>query len=427
MPWIIKIALFLFVIVILVGSYVSWRLVDALRQITSWNHLYIKWMVYAVFIYLFIYPFLGFVGYLFGVQKIISALREGNKVIDYFFMYPFWFGLVFILQLGILFFYLEIVRFLFSLLFRSDIAQLRTVHAWLVLIITVLTASYVTVRIYLDTKRVKTEVVKVQIPKLPGELQGFKIVHISDIQADSRTTESRVERYISVVNELNPDIVVFTGDLITHGTDYIERAAEIMGGLKAKYGVYGCLGDHDYWSNPRLIVQSLGKHGVKILENENLTINVGSEGYGDAIQRDFIASARSNGDSKDSTKIFMTAVTNIYSKRPNREILKSLTNQSNGSSLRVFITHQPSKELVEFAARSNYDIFLAGHTHGGQVVFSIFGIKVAGATLETNYLSGQHRFDSMFINMNNGLGLTLAPIRYNAPANITLLKLEKEN
>ncbi|MER3447856.1 MAG: hypothetical protein C4291_13960 [Candidatus Dadabacteria bacterium] len=326
-------------------------------------------------------------------------MQGGNKVIDYLFMYPFWFGLVFISQLGILLFGLEIVRFLVSLVYKSHIAQLNMAHACIVLIITSATGFYVTAKIYLDTKTVKTVEVKLKIPHLPDDLRGFRIVHISDIQADNRTVESRMERYINAVNRLEPEIVVFTGDLVTYGTEYIQIGAEMMGRIKSKHGVYACLGDHDYWSSPKLITQSLKGHGVVILEDKNIPLRI------------------------RSSTVYMTLVTNIYSKHPSRETLKALASQINRSALKVFITHQPSPRLIEFASENHYDIFLAGHTRGGQVAPWLFGIKLAPVLFETNYVSDQYRFGSMFINVNNGLGLTLAPIRYNAPAGITLIEL----
>jgi predicted MPP superfamily phosphohydrolase len=357
-------------------------------------------MVFAVVIYLFIYPILGLIASLFNVKRIISDMQDGNKVIDYFFMYPFWFGLVFVSQLGILLFGLEVVRFLISLVYKSHIVQLNMVHARLVLILTGATAFYVAVKIYLDTKTVKTIKIRLKIANLPDDLHGFRIAHISDIQADNRTVESRMERYINAVNRLEPDIVVFTGDLVTYGTEYIQIGAEMMGRLKSKYGVYACLGDHDYWSSPKHIIRSLKEHGVIILEDRNIPLSI------------------------KSARIYMTLVTNVYSKRPSREVLNTLANQGDGLPLKIFITHQPSREIIEFASKSRYDIFLAGHTHGGQVTLWLFGIKQAPALFETGYLSGQYRFDSMFINVNNGLGLTLAPIRYNAPAGVTLMELE---
>ncbi|MGE5446566.1 MAG: metallophosphoesterase [Ignavibacteriales bacterium] len=402
MSWVLKAVLFLSAIMILMSSYVGWRVTGAINQVTNWNQIYIKWMVLVVVIYLFIYPILGLVGNLFNVQGIIYAMRDGNKVIDYFFMYPFWFGLVFVSQLGILLFGLEMARFLVSLVYKSHFIQLKMAHAWLVVILTGATVVYVTAKIYLDTKTVKTVEIKVKIPNLPDDLHGFRIVHISDIQADNRTVESRMERYINAVNKLEPDIVIFTGDLVTYGTEYIQIGAEMMGRIKSKYGIYACLGDHDYWSNPKQIVRSLKERGVVFFEDRNIPLGI------------------------RSSTVYMTLVTNIYSKHPNGDILKTLASQINGSALKIFITHQPSPQLIEFAAKNHYDIFLAGHTHGGQVALWLFGIKLAPALFETSYLSGQYRLGSMFINVNNGLGLTLAPIRYNAPASVTLIELESQ-
>ncbi len=402
MSWVLRAVLFLSAIMVLVSSYVGWRVTGALGQITGWNQFYIKWVVIAVVIYLSIYPIIGLAGSLFNVKSIIYAMQGGNKVIDYFFMYPFWFGLVFVSQLGILLFGLEILRFLISLVYKSHFIQLKMAYVWLVLVVTGATAVYVAAKIYLDTKTVKTVEVKLKIPNLPNDLRGFRIVHISDIQADNRTVESRMEGYINAVNRLKPDIVIFTGDIVTYGTEHIQIGAEMMGRIKSKYGVYACLGDHDYWSNPKQIVRSLKERGVVFFEDRNIPLRI------------------------MSSTVYMTLVTNIYSKHPNGEVLKTLASQINGSSLKIFITHQPSPRLIEFASKNHYDIFLAGHTHGGQVAIWLFGIKLAPALFETGYLSGQYRLGSMFINVNNGLGLTLAPIRYNAPASVTLIELEPQ-
>jgi predicted MPP superfamily phosphohydrolase len=360
-----------------------------------------KWIAVAIASYFLICPLLALFGAVSGSQKIISAIREGDKTIDYLFMYPFWTGLVLVLQLAVLFFLADIIRFFSSLISESEV--IRRVHAWLIITIAIIAAAYVPAKIYLDTTAVDVETVKVKLPTLSEDLQGFKIVHISDLQADLRTGRSRMERYINAVNKLEPDIVVFTGDLVTYGEKYIDEGAYMMGKIKTKYGVYGCLGDHDYWASPRTIIQSLNEQDVTILEDESLTLNV------------------------KSSEIGMTFVTNIYSQRPNMKALNILPSLSPGSDVKIFIVHQPSEELVEFAGRNNYDMFLGGHTHGGQVVFPLPGIKLTPVSFENSYLSGQYHFGSMFININNGLGFTFAPIRYNASASVSLITLEKGN
>jgi predicted MPP superfamily phosphohydrolase len=359
--------------------------------------------MFFVLVYLFVYPLLALYGGLTGSQKIISVIRGGNKIIDYLFMYPFWFGLVFVFQLAILFIFLDVVKFSFSLIYTSQINIWKISHSWIIIILTTLTTIYIPVKIYSDTETVRVNNVEVKIANLPDDLRDFKIVHISDLQADNRTVESKMKKYIEVVNKLEPDIVIFTGDLVTSGTSHIEKGAEIMGKIKTKYGVYACLGDHDYWSDPQWITKSLEKYKITVLENENFLLNI------------------------KSAKIYMTLITNVYSGRPETGMLKTLAIQNSGPSLKIFVLHQPSNQLVEFAEKSGYDIFLAGHTHGGQVVFNLFGFKLSPSIFETNYISGQYKLDSMFININNGLGLTLAPIRYNAPSEVTLIRLGKGN
>jgi hypothetical protein len=280
---------------------------------------------------------------------------------------------------------------------------------------------YVPARIYLDTKTVRTERVEAGLPGLPENLNGFKIAHISDLQADNRTVKSRMENYINAVNKLEPDIVVFTGDLVTYGEEHIDIGTKMMGRLKARYGVYACLGDHDYWANPEMVVRSLREAGVIILEDEDYTLDIKPEKSG-LMGLDM---ATEDGSFTGSAKVHMAFVTNIYSKRPNEEILKTLATEGTDPTIKIFVTHQPSEGLIQFAAENNYDIFLAGHTHGGQVVITLFGIKLTPVLFETSFLSGQYRLDSMFVNINNGLGLTFSPVRYNSPATVTLIELRK--
>ena len=419
MPFIIQIILAVSFIFILVYSYLSWRIVSALKLVTAWNYHYINCVAITIALYILMYPLLALVAYISGSGYLLSAIREGNWLIDYFFMYPFWLWVIFTLQVGVLFFSLEIIRLLGSLVFKPEI--IRLAHAWLVVMISVICLVYVPARIYLDTKTVRTERMEVMIPNLPENLDGFKIAHISDLQADNRTVKSRMENYVNAVNKLEPDIILFTGDLVTYGEEHIDIGTKMMGRLKARYGVYACLGDHDYWANPEMVVRSLREAGVIILEDEDYTLDIKPK-KSSLMGLDM---ATEDGSFTGSTNIHMTFVTNIYSKRPNKEILKTLATKDTNPALKIFVTHQPSEELIRFAAKKNYDIFLAGHTHGGQVVIMLFGVKLTPVLFETSFLSGQYRFDSMFVNVNNGLGLTFSPVRYNSPATVTLIELRK--
>jgi predicted MPP superfamily phosphohydrolase len=208
-----------------------------------------------------------------------------------------------------------------------------------------------------------------------------------------------IRKYVDKVNKLKPDIVFFTGDLVTSGTKYIERGAQELGRLKSKYGTYACLGDHDNWASASQVVQSLNSNGVRTFDDQNHYVALG----------------------RDS--ILVTFITNIYSRRPGVSQLHTLFGQQPRGVLDIVVTHQPSEELVELAAEKGYNLFLAGHTHGGQIVFRPFGYLVTPPRLESPFFRGTQFVERMFVSINNGLGLTLAPLRFNAPAEITLIRI----
>jgi predicted MPP superfamily phosphohydrolase len=88
------------------------------------------------------------------------------------------------------------------------------------------------------------------------------------------------------------------------------------------------------------------------------------------------------------------------------------------------LTHQPSEWLVDYSLKQGYNLFVAGHTHGGQIVFPVPGFLLTGSSFETDYVTGFYQVGEMLVSVNNGLGMTLAPVRYHAPAEVTLILLK---
>src|SRR5260370_15458630 len=104
---------------------------------------------------------------------------------------------------------------------------------------------------------------------LPADLDGFRIAQISDVHVDIRTNGKKLERYIDAVNHESPDLIIFCGDLVSQGTAYIDQAATALGRLRAKYGVFACLGDHDYFSDPEMVASRLEANGITVLRDES--------------------------------------------------------------------------------------------------------------------------------------------------------------
>lgn len=403
MPWILKVSLILLGILILIYFFVFLKISNAIKQVTHINKIIVDFFATLVPIYLLSYLVIVLIAYLIGSNAIMSYLRFGNKVFDALFTYPFWFGLVFVVQSLFLILAFELIKFLVSIIPISLIHErINFLYPRLIILTLFATALYSGIKIYIDSNSIKLNTINFKVSGINSSSWNLKIAHISDIQADIRTEKEKIEKYITIVNSLNPDIVVFTGDLITYGTAYIPIAVEMLSKIKSKYGTYSCIGDHDYWAGLENIRREMKKQGINLYDDENVNIKI-------------------NG-----VNIRLSIVTNIYSRRPTLETLNKLASE-NDADLKIFITHQPSEKLVEFANKNGYKIFLAGHTHGGQVVFSIFGYKIIPSRIETKYVSGKYFVDSMLVNVNNGLGFTFAPIRFNAPAEITLINLSSKD
>jgi len=239
------------------------------------------------------------------------------------------------------------------------------------------------------------------VPVRDPSLDGLRLVLITDVQGDARTTMDRLRDYIRKVNELEPDLVLFAGDLVTSGVDYIDSSANVLGELKPRIATIAAMGDHDYFSDRVMVRDGLLRNGLLVLEDSSYTIPIGSG------------------------SITVTGITETYRQRISDDGFALASADANGS-FKILLIHQPSERIARMAAEKGYDLFLAGHTHGGGVGIGIPGIYTfAPANLESRYVSGFYQAGKMLIAVSNGIGMTLAPIRFHAPSEITLLKLQK--
>ena len=117
--------------------------------------------------------------------------------------------------------------------------------------------------------------------------------------------------------------------------------------------------------------------------------------------------------------ILVSGLTHIYSDRLPESAMRQYLNAAPQADLRILLVHQPAEDVVEAAADAGYDLVLAGHTHGGQIVFHPLGIPLTPSMRETKYYRGHHKVGETHVVVTRGVGLTLAPIRYHARAEVT--------
>lgn len=353
----------------------------------------------------FLLPLIMVSFYVFPISGLIDFYATGGiDVLKYPppLTYWFWFGLVFVYQLATWMIVADLLK-LATRFFSWDTNTIACYHVRAALTLFLVVFAYCGWKVYHDTTTIKTDKITLSVDELPKSLEGFKLVHISDIQADEYTGREEIAHYIQKVNSQNPDLVVFTGDLISYGTDYIQMAAQQLGKVQSRLGTIAVVGDHDYWAGVSNVGPALKEEGIPLLQDENYRIKADS-----------------------SASILVTGVTEVYSKEAVPSVVDSLTRSASDAALKIFASHQVDDHLIENAQKYNYDVMLAGHTHGGQIFVPFMGMSFSASERETEYISGLYREGELPINVNNGLGFTLAPIRYDAPPNISVITFEAE-
>jgi uncharacterized protein len=329
-----------------------------------------------------------------------------SSLFDYLIIFPFWIWIFLVTQSILIFLLLDIIKLLLFPLYKKFKEKLRRGEAKFVVVLVAFFIIYIPARTLYDYYTVSIRITEYKKSSLPDVLNNFKLVLISDIHADEFTNDARLERFIKKINSTNPDLVLIGGDFISSTPNYIETAATYVGKIKSKYGVYSCVGDHDNWAyrndvskSLKEITQALQRHNVEMINNEQRTIKV-------------------NG-----AKISIAFITNTYVERINETRFDNVLGSGLPGDLKILLVHQPSNFLVEKAKENNFNLLLAGHTHGGQVTF-LFPFKNLSPTLiETNYVRGDFHFGNLLMVVTRGLGMSLVPLRYNSTPEVTVIMI----
>ena len=123
-----------------------------------------------------------------------------------------------------------------------------------------------------EANSLSLEKIDINLKRLPKKLDGFRLVHLSDIHHSPFTGLEHISRAIKVANRLKPDMIVLTGDYVSHETEYIEPVAEALGRLEAEFGTHACLGNHDHWTDAEMVTDSFRRSGINVLINEGFRL-----------------------------------------------------------------------------------------------------------------------------------------------------------
>lgn len=329
-----------------------------------------------------------------------------NFVIDYFFRLPSWFAILIMVQIILFFVPVHLIFFIVKKIKLSLYKKIKIYLLRYFILLVLFFVPYVSLKSYYDYKNVKVEERIYFLNSSKKDFENFKIAFISDIQIDRFNKEERVENYFQKLNELNADIVLAGGDFISGDSNYIPVVAFLAGKIKSNYGVYSAIGDHDFSGFKKLYYKSLDSvksalkaNNVNMIDNGNLLLYV------------------------NESLMKITFLSNTYIKSFDEFIFDSLAQTNPESDLKILVAHQPDEKVAKKALEYGYNIYLTGHTHGGQINFLFPFVKISPVMFETKFISGDFWFNGMLMIVNRGLGMSTVPIRYHSIPEITLIKI----
>ena len=238
------------------------------------------------------------------------------------------------------------------------------------------------------------EAVKLPIHGLHPALVGFKIVQLSDLHFMPFTPLRLIQEAVTAANARQPDLIVLTGDYVTHDADTIFGMTKVLAQLNARYGVFAVLGNHDTRAGARIVRQGIGEAGITVLHNRGLVLTVGASTFN------------------------LAGVDDCLWGHP--DLNAALAGLARTAPT-LLLAHEPDV-IDDFSRDGRVTLQLSGHTHGGQVRLPILGTPVLPRMGE-KYVKGLFQVNQSYLYVNRGVGMVSLPIRFNCPPEITEITL----
>lgn len=241
--------------------------------------------------------------------------------------------------------------------------------------------------------------ISLAIPGLPPDLEGLRILHLSDIHLGEFLSRRELERVIDMSNGLRPHLAIMTGDLISKPGDPMEECVRQLARVRADAGMLGCLGNHEMFAKAEGAVKiAAARKGIPFLRHEHRELKFGN------------------------------AVLNIggidYQRSaPRKQYLKGADALLVPGAMNLLLSHNP--DVFPVAAHQGWNLTLSGHTHGGQVTVEIVEQTMNVARFFTPYVAGEYHLGNASCYVTRGIGTVGVPVRLGVPPEITLLKLRK--
>ncbi|MGH9350576.1 MAG: metallophosphoesterase [Terriglobia bacterium] len=245
----------------------------------------------------------------------------------------------------------------------------------------------------------------IALPNLPRAFDGFRILQLSDLHIGPFMTANEISKVVEISNRAKPDLIALTGDFVTWDAATQYTVVDALSPLKAPYGVWGCLGNHEIWTHTEdSITRLFAARGFRILRQASAVIPEG---------RDSINLIGVDYETENAFGHYRAGFVRRY--------LESVQGLPLPGMVNILMSHNPN--TFDRAAELGIDLSLAGHTHGGQVNLEFVHANISPARLVTPYVEGWFRKNRSQLYVNRGIGTIGLPIRLGAPPEITIYHL----
>ncbi len=261
--------------------------------------------------------------------------------------------------------------------------------------------------LYHDTTDLKITRLDVPLRRLPSRFDGLRIVQLSDFHYDRYVDVRIITSAVQAANQLQPDLVVLTGDFVTQGPftgQYdppsardAEPCSQILSRLRSRLGIFAVLGNHDYYTDPNMVAEILRSRGFHVLRNHSFAVE------------------------QEGSRLWIAGVNDVVAGADDLELaLQKIP----ASETVVLLAHEP--DFADWVPPGRVDLQLSGHSHGGQIVLPVIGPPYL-PPLARKYPWGLRQLGPLTLYTNRGVGTITLPLRFNCPPEITLFTLRSSS
>jgi predicted MPP superfamily phosphohydrolase len=242
--------------------------------------------------------------------------------------------------------------------------------------------------------------------RLPEDMDGVRIAFIADVHAGPNYPPQAVERLVQKIEGLDPDMLLFGGDMLAHEDTALaldaERVARAFAALKPRLGKYAVYGNHDIWTPTmkNIAREILEDGGFTVLENSAAEVEGGFYVAGTA--------PWPTGGKNDPA---------------NRSDVRQVAWTARGDAFSLLLAHEPAQ--IEDGAKFPFALQLSGHTHGGQIALPFVGpLLLPGGS--GKYGAGFFKVNDTAMYVTRGVGTSIIPARFLVPPEIVIITLRRK-